>query len=452
MEGAEKTNTNDLKKVMSFPMVILTIINMVIGSGIFFKAQGVFTITGGAPGIGIAAWIAAGVLTLIGGLTVAELAGCIPKTGGMVTWLEEIFGKRVGFLTGWVEAIIFWPANIGALGSVFAVQMANLFGWGEKVLPVIAISVSLFLMFMNCLGAKVGGWIGSIMTIAKTVPIVLIIVFAFLSPDANMGNLTPFTNADIGNPVAIFGAAVLSCMYSYDGWMHTGNVAGEMKNPSRDLPKAITLGLSAVLVIYAVINIAYVCIIPAAELAQTATPAADVAARLFGGVAGSKIVTVGIMISVFGTLNSNIMVAIRIPYVMGMKNKLPGSKYLSRLHPKYKTPIYSAVLTMLITIIMILSGSYNTLTDMCMFSIWIFYSLTFIGVIVFRKKHPEIKRTYKVPAYPLLPILGFLGGSFVVIMTFFSQTTLALIGTGVTLFGLIVFEMRKTKIADTLIE
>ena len=97
MEGAEKTNTNDLKKVMSFPMVILTIINMVIGSGIFFKAQGVFTITGGAPGIGIAAWIAAGVLTLIGGLTVAELAGCIPKTGGMVTWLEKYLEKELDF-------------------------------------------------------------------------------------------------------------------------------------------------------------------------------------------------------------------------------------------------------------------------------------------------------------------------------------------------------------------
>ena len=146
MNGAGKDNvsisqTNDvnstggnsgLKKVMSFPMVILTIINMVIGSGIFFKAQGVFTITGGAPGIGIAAWIAAGLLSLLGGLTVAELAGAIPKTGGMVTWLEEIFGKRVGFLTGWVEAVVFWPANIGALGSVFAVQMANLFGWGGK--------------------------------------------------------------------------------------------------------------------------------------------------------------------------------------------------------------------------------------------------------------------------------------------------------------------------------
>ncbi len=462
MNGAGKDNvsisqTNDvnstggnsgLKKVMSFPMVILTIINMVIGSGIFFKAQGVFTITGGAPGIGIAAWIAAGLLSLLGGLTVAELAGAIPKTGGMVTWLEEIFGKRVGFLTGWVEAVVFWPANIGALGSVFAVQMANLFGWGGNVLPIVAIVVILFLMFMNCLGAKVGGWIGSVMTIAKTVPIILIIIFAFTSTEGDVGHLTPFVNTELGSPVTIFGAAVLSCMYSYDGWMHTGNVAGEMKNPSRDLPKAIALGLSAVLVIYAIINIAYVYVIPAAELAQTPTPAADVAAKIFGSAIGAKIVTVGIIISVFGTLNSNIMMAIRIPYVMGVQNKLPGSKYFSKLHPKYRTPIYSAVFITVITIIMTLSGSYNTLTDMCMFTIWIFYSLTFIGVIIFRKKHPEIKRTYKVPGYPVLPILAFLGGAFVVIMTFFSQTILALIGTGITLLGLIIYELRKSVIKD----
>lgn len=349
----EKTSgKSGLKKVLSFPMVVLIIINMVIGSGVFFKAQGVFTITKGTPGIGLAAWVAAGIISLLGGLTVAELAGAIPKTGGMVSWIEEIFGKQLGYLVGWVEAIVFWPANIGALGAVFAVQLVNLMGLPESHLGIVSAAAILFLVVMNCLGAKVGGWIGTIFTVAKMIPLIFIIILAFTYEGANPQNVVPLLPSE-GNAVSIFGAAVLSCMYSYDGWMHVGNVAGEMKNPAKDLPKAIVFGLSAVVVIYAVISV-----------------------------------------------------------------------------------------------VMALSGSYNTLTDMCMFTIWIFYSLTFLGVLKYRKDRPDIVRTYRVPGYPVIPVLAFAGGAFVVLMTLVTQTMLAVVGLGLTLLGLIVYHFRKDKIED----
>ena len=444
----EKTSgKSGLKKVLSFPMVVLIIINMVIGSGVFFKAQGVFTITKGTPGIGLAAWVAAGIISLLGGLTVAELAGAIPKTGGMVSWIEEIFGKQLGYLVGWVEAIVFWPANIGALGAVFAVQLVNLMGLPESHLGIVSAAAILFLVVMNCLGAKVGGWIGTIFTVAKMIPLIFIIILAFTYEGANPQNVVPLLPSE-GNAVSIFGAAVLSCMYSYDGWMHVGNVAGEMKNPAKDLPKAIVFGLSAVVVIYAVINTAYVFIIPAPELALTATPAADVAGVILGNSIGTKLITIGILISVFGTLNSNIMMAIRIPYTMGLQNKLPGSSYLKKLHPTFRTPVYSGILIAVISVVMALSGSYNTLIDMCMFTIWIFYSLTFLGVIKYRKDRPDIVRTYRVPGYPVIPVLAFAGGAFVVLMTLVTQTMLAVVGLGLTLLGLIVYHFRKDKIED----
>lgn len=237
-------------------------------------------------------------------------------------------------------------------------------------------------------------------------------------------------------------------MYAYDGWIHVGNAAGEMKNPKKDLPKAIVLGLSIVILVYAVINIGYLLVIPADQLANTATPAADVAAKLMGGNMGAKLITVGILIAVFGTLNSNIMMGMRIPYAMGVQNKLPFSKQFAYLHPKYATPVVSGIFLLAVTSIMIISGSYNSLTDMCMFVIWIFYTIAFYGVIKLRRDEPDLKRPYKTPLYPLIPILAILGGLFVVIITVFTQPVNALIGVGLTLLGLPIYLSRKDKFKD----
>lgn len=436
-----------LKKTLGLRTVILSVIGMVIGSGVFFKPQAVYTITQGAPGMGLLIWIVAGMITLFGGLTSAELAASIPKTGGMVAWIEECFGPAMGYLLGWCEAVVFWPANVGALGTIFAVQALRLLGIDEKYTVILAIVVVAFLVFCNCLGAKIGGMIGNIFTIAKLIPLILIISLAFTTKTGNMGNLTPFMKSG-SNFFTVFASGLLTCMYAYDGWIHVGNVAGEMKNPKKDLPKAIILGLSIVMVVYFVINVAYLLVLPAGQLAQTPTPAADVAAILFGGKIGAKIITIGILVAVFGTLNSNIMVGMRIPYAMGVQNKLPFSKQFAKLHPKYSTSILSGIVLFIITAIMIASGSYNSLTDMCMFVIWIFYTISFYGVIKLRKDKPELKRPYKVPLYPVIPIIAIIGGLFVVIVTLFTQPVNALVGVGLTLIGLPIYFCRKDKFVN----
>lgn len=440
--GNDKTK---LKRELGLGSAIFAVISLVIGSGIFFKPQAVFTATG-APGLGMFAMFLAGIITLAGGLSTGELAASIPKTGGMPVWLEEAYGPQVGYLAGWMESVLSFPANIAVLCIAFGTQVANLLGFSDAYIGFVGCAVLYFLFIMNALGAKFGGIIGNIFTVGKMVPIAAIIVVGLLKGPGGPARLFPMTDA--AHPVATgLGAAMLACMYAYEGWIHVGNISGELKNPKRDLPRAIVLGLTAAMVIYLLIFAAYLFVLPASTLAQSSTPAADVCRALFGQKWGSFI-SVGILISLFGTINTNILVAQRVPYSMGVQNKLPFSDKFAYLHPKFATPIYSAIWIAFMTTVMIFSGTYNSLTDMSVFVLWIFYSMSFIAVIVLRRKHPELARPYKCPLYPIIPIFAAVGGGYIIISNLIQQPLNVGKGIILTLIGLPIYYLRKNKFRD----
>jgi len=431
---------NELKKEIGLLSASAVVIGMVIGSGVFFKPTAIYTATG-APGLGILAWVIGGLITLAGGLTAAEVAAAIPRTGGMIPWLEETYGDMWGYLLGWVETVISFPANIAALAIIFATQAVSLLGLNDGMLVVIAIISIIFLIVMNCLGSKVGGNIQIIFTIGKMVPIFAIIVFGIIKGNGGVVRLFPVSVAS--HPIATsLGSALLATMFAYDGWIHIGNISGELKNPQKDLPRAIIGGLSFVMAVYILINIAYLFVLPASTLAATKTPATDVATVLFGAV-GGKIITIGILISIFGTLNGNILTAMRVPYAMAIENKLPGSKLLSKLNPKTSTPIYCGILIGIISIIMTLTGNFNQLTDLLVFVLWIFYVMTFIAVIILRNKRPDLKRPYKVPLYPVIPIIAIVGGLYIIINTMITQPFNAGLGLFLTVIGLPIYYMKN---------
>lgn len=433
---------NVLKKEIGLLSASAVVIGMVIGSGVFFKPTAIYTATG-APGLGMIAWILGGIITLAGGLTAAEVAAAIPRTGGMIAWMEETYGDVWGFILGWVETVVSFPANIAALAIIFATQVVSLLGLNDGMLVTIAIISIIFLIVMNCLGAKVGGNIQTVFTIAKLVPIFAIIVFGIINGNGGVVRLFPVSVAS--HPIATsLGSALLATMFAYDGWIHIGNISGELKNPQKDLPRAIIGGLLFVIVVYVLINMAYLFVLPASALAATKTPATDVATILFGS-AGGKIITIGILISIFGTLNGNVLTSMRVPYAMAIENKLPGSKLLSKLNPKTSTPIYCGVLIGIISIIMTLAGNFNQLTDLLIFVLWIFYVLTFIAVIVLRKKRPELKRPYKVPLYPAVPLIAIVGGLYIIINTMITQSLNAGLGLLLTVIGLPIYFIKKRK-------
>ena len=437
--------SKELKKTLGLSAALSTVVGMVIGGGVFFKPQAIYSATGGAPGLGMLAWVIAGFITIAAGLTAAEISAAIPKTGGMMVYIKEIYGDRLGFLTGWMQTVLFFPGTAAALAVIFAQQVAVLFGQSDQnmtvVLPI-AIIVILFLAVLNTVGSKLGGTIQTIATICKLIPLVIIMIFGFILGGGDNSITTPLVAPGISVGTAL-GQVLIAALFAYDGWINVGAIAGEMKNPGKDLPKAIVGGLSMVMAVYLVINLAYLWVAPASELAQASAPAAVVATKIFGPM-GGKFITVGILISVFGGLNGYLLTGPRIPYALACEGKLPASKMLAKLN-KGGVPSNSTFLIAILACLYALTGQFNLLTDLTVFIIWVFYVLTFIGVFKLRKDQPNLERPYRVPLYPVIPLIAIVGGLFVIVNQLLNATGIAVAGLVVTAIGLPVYSAMSKK-------
>ncbi|OUC51683.1 amino acid permease [Eggerthia catenaformis] len=433
-------NNGVLKKNLGITTAISIVVGCVIGSGIFFKPQAIYSATHGAPGLGLIAWIITGIVSICGALTFAEIAIMFPRTGGIVTYLKEAFGETIGFLAGWIQVLVFYPAMISALAVAFSNQL-SLFLKTDQYIIVIAIGCIIILAGMNSLGSKPAGRLQIIFTVSKLIPIVLLIIFGFIKGQNDAPLFSPMIGKDI-NTVVVLGQLMVSVLFAFEGWTGVGAIAGELKNPGKDLPRAIIGGVSIIMAIYLIINIAYLKVIPASSLAFLKAPAAAVAIKLFGNI-GGKIIAVGIMISVFGACNGFLMSGSRVAFAMAQEETLPFSSYLSKLN-KDKVPFYSIFLVALIGIIYSISGQFNLLTDLAVFSSWLFYTLTFIAVIKLRKDKPLIKREYKVILYPMVPLIAVISGLFVVVNQLFlsgtRSTVLSFASLGVLLLGYLYYK------------
>ena len=432
-----------LQKNLGIAAALSTVVGMVIGGGVFFKPQAVYTLTGGAPGLGILAWIIAGIMTITAGLTAAEVSAAIPKTGGMMVYIEEIYGKKLGFLTGWMQTVLFFPATAAAIAVMFGQQAALLLNNSSLVMPM-SIGVILLIGILNTFGSKTSGAIQTVSTVCKLIPLGLIIVFGFIKGSGDNPIMNPLVAEGI-RPMGVIGQLLVAILFAYDGWINVGALAGEMKNPGKDLPKAIIGGLSIVMAINVVINLAYLWVLPASELAQYASPASIVAEKIFGPV-GGKLINVGILVSVFGCLNGYLLTGPRIPYTLANQKLLPAT--FGKLN-KNGVPANATLFMVVLSVIYALSGQFNLLSDLSMFAIWAFYTLTFIGVIKLRKTQPDLKRPYKVPFYPVIPIISICSGLFVVIDQLFlagmKSSMISLGGVIITLIGLPVYAIMTKK-------
>ena len=432
-----------LQKNLGIAAALSTVVGMVIGGGVFFKPQAVYTLTGGAPGLGILAWIIAGIMTITAGLTAAEVSAAIPKTGGMMVYIEEIYGKKLGFLTGWMQTVLFFPATAAAIAVMFGQQAALLLNNSSLVMPM-SIGVILLIGILNTFGSKTSGAIQTVSTVCKLIPLGLIIVFGFIKGSGDNPIMNPLVAEGI-RPMGIIGQLLVAILFAYDGWINVGALAGEMKNPGKDLPKAIIGGLSIVMAINVVINLAYLWVLPASELAQYASPASIVAEKIFGPV-GGKLINVGILVSVFGCLNGYLLTGPRIPYTLANQKLLPAT--FGKLN-KNGVPANATLFMVVLSVIYALSGQFNLLTDLATFTGWVFYVMTFIAVIILRRTKPDIERAYKVPLYPIVPGIAIVGGGFVLINQLFMAGSgprmVALAGIGITLIGLPIYLIMTRK-------
>ena len=436
-----------LQKNLGAAAALSTVVGMVIGGGVFFKPQAVYEITGGGPGLGMIAWVLAGIMTITAGLTAAEVSAAIPKTGGMMVYIEEIYGKKLGFLTGWMQSVLFFPATIAAISVMFGQQAAILLGNESLVIPM-TVGVILLIGVLNTFGSKTSGAIQTVSTVCKLIPLVLIIVFGFIKGGGNNPIVQPLVAEGI-SPTGVIGQLLVAILFAYDGWINVGAIDGEMKNPGKDLPKAIVGGLSLVMGVYVVINLAYLWVLPASELAKYASPASAVAEVLFGSI-GGKIINVGILVSVFGCINGYLLTGPRITYTLGKQKTIPV--IFGKLN-KNDVPANATLLMAVLSALYALSGQFNLLSDLAMFAVWSFYVLTFIGVMKLRKTHPNLNRPYKVPLYPIIPLIAIFSGLFVVLNQLLfagaKSTMMSLGGVVITLIGLPVYSYMTKKYANT---
>lgn len=436
---------NNLSKTITFWTALSTVIGLVIGSGVFFMPQQIFKSTGGAPGLGIFAWILGGIITIAAGLTATEISALFPETGGMMVYMREIYGEKLSYLTAWMQTILYFPSVIAALAILFAEQACILINSPSLKVPI-AISIIIFIVILNLFGSKTGGFVQIISTLGKLIPIILIIAFGFIKGRGESHIMIPFLGENL-NFVSVLGQVLVATLFAYDGWIYVGNIAGEMKNPKKDLPTAIIGGLMIIMAIYIAINIAFVLVVPAKDLAASSTPASLVAQKLFGNI-GAQIINIGILISILGTLNGYILTAPRVPFALACTGLLPFSKIFSKLN-KRNVPANVTWLIAILAILYTLSGQFSLLSNFSIFTIWIFYSLIFIGVFKLRKERPEMNRPYKVIGYPIIPFIAILGGAFVIINQLFMSgaktSFIALGGIIITLMGIPLYSYMVKK-------
>jgi len=438
-------NGGKLKKDLGVSAAMSLVVGCVIGAGVFFKPYAIYQATGGAPGMGMLAWIFGGLASILGALTFAEVAVLIPKTGGMVAYLGDVFDERLGFLAGWMQVVIFYPAFLAGYGVKVGSELAQYVGT-QYTLPI-AIGLIFLLVAVNTLGSKTASNIQVVSTICKLIPLALLMVCGFLLGSGENPIFTPMVGEG-KNAGAVLGSTLLAVLFAFEGWTNVGAIAGEMKNPGKDLPRAIVGGVSIIMAVYFLINMAYLWVIPADQLMRLESPAAAVAQAIFGPV-GGLLIKIGIIISVIGAANGFLMSGSRVAFHLADLGTLPGSKRLAHLNGSL-VPSNSIILIGILASIYSLSGEFDLLTDLAVFSCWIFYTLTFACVIKLRKTQPNLERKYKVPLYPVIPLLAIASGLYVVVSQLFLSGTRATImsicSILITLAGLPVYYATKKKV------
>ncbi|SFM31317.1 APC family permease [Pelosinus propionicus] len=428
---------SNLQKNLGLMPAMALVIGMVIGSGIFMKSGSVILAAGDST-MALMAWILGGSITLAAGLTVSELGVQIPKTGGLYTYLNEVYGKMWAYLYGWMQTVIYGPATIGALGLYFSSLLLPFFGISEEFKLPIAVGSVFFMTAVNCLGTKYGGFIQTVATIGKLIPIALIVVVGLWKGNGQILGMTSGVTPPLG-----MGAAILATLWAYDGWVGVSFVAGEMKNPAKQLPKAIVFGLGIVMLAYLAMNMAIMHVLPAAEIAALGKMAASTTAGLLFGEMGGKIISIGILVSIFGALNGYILTNGRVPYAMALNEQLPISSFLSKVPKSVGTPVNAMLLEATLATALMIFWDPDSLTDIAMFVMWTFYVSAFIAVFILRKRYPTTKRSYSVPAYPVIPMIAILGAFYIIVSMFMNKPMDAIVAIGITLVGLPIYWFTK---------
>ena len=435
------------------------VIGEVIGTGVFLKAR-VMTCNVGTPSLVTAVWVVGGLLSLAGALTYAELAARMPRAGGEYVFIREAYGRLPGFLFGWTRFFVAGTGGVSSLAAGFAIFVNVLsagalerhgatigaLGWQLSIsgLQVIAIAAIAVVTIINCTSIATSGRVAFLLTVFKVALVLAIGLGAMLFADGSWAhfNLANDDGACEGvaaatrGGVAGFGAAMLGAMWAYNGWNELTYVAEEVKDPQRNLPLAIVGGIGVIATLYVLVNVAYFYVLTPTEVAgipAASSVATEVVTRVLGPAAATAMAGV-LAVSIFGALQIATLVGARVPYAMARDGMF--FRGLARLGPRTHVPIRALVLQGVWGAVLILFGSYDTLTDYATFSVLIFVALATASVFVFRRRPAEEPGGYRTWGYPVVPLLFLVIALWLLVNTLLTTPGRAMAGLGLMALGL----------------
>jgi APA family basic amino acid/polyamine antiporter len=448
-----ETTQPTLPRVLNVSHATAIVVGTIIGSGIFLVPHEMMLAVGSSYLVYLA-WIVGGLLSLFGAMTYAELGAMMPYAGGEYVYLRGAYGDIAGFLYMWTWFAVAKPASIASVttGLARTLGVFHTFAWLDTVAftnPIVitwaqifAIAMTWTITGLNYLGIKKAGDFQLFFTWLKGVLILVIAAFCFTSIHGSVANFnTSFIGAQGG--FSGFMVALIAALWAFDGWNDLTMVAGEVKRPSRNLPIALILGLLIVGVLYIATNAAIQYILPATQIAAAPRPAVA-AMQVVSGARGAALVSAGMALSIFVTLNGTIMSGARIPFAAARDRLFFRS--MANIHPRFQSPSTSLVVQgWLATLLLLAVGRFQQLFELAIFAEWLFYMITATTVFIYRHKHPHANRPYRVWGYPVLPAIFVVGAGVLLYSSYVDNLKNSLIGTALILLGLPLFYYVRRK-------
>ena len=406
------------------------VIGIVIGSGIFVLPN-LIAKNLPSPTAIIAVWIVSGVLSFFGALAYAELGAMMPATGGQYVYLREAYGPLCAFVCGWTFMLAVLSGGSAWLAVTFSIYLGYFLPLTPLTSKIVSVALIAVLSAVNYVGVREGASVQRLFTFLKIAALLILIGAAFLSPQSAPPSPAPPVT------LASFGFAMAACLMAYNGWSYVSFVAGEVKDPQRNLLRSLAIGMTAVGFLYVFANLAYLKVMTVPQIAAAERVGAEVATRTMGSIGGT-FVSLAVLCSIVGAVNGCVLTAARIPFAQARDRMFPAA--FGEVHPRFQTPARAILWSGVWTAILVVTGSYDTLYSYAILAAWIFYTMCVAAVFVLRRKLPDAARPYRMWGYPVTLWL------FVVVSVWFmvnaavtqpgpSLMTLAIVASGVVAYG-----------------
>jgi basic amino acid/polyamine antiporter, APA family len=423
-----------LERTLRLRDIVVIVVGTVIGSGIFIVPATVLRQTGGDPMLALSVWVLAGVLSLLGALTYGELGAMRPEAGGLYVYMRDAFGPLTAFLYGWTLFFVIASGSLAALSAAFTgylEQLVPLSPAAARLAPVLMIAA---VMIINVRGTRRSASVQAWTTAFKVGAILLMsaaLLVAGRSTDV-VPAAAPALPLDTPSMLTAAGIALIAVLWAYEGWQYATFSAGEMQRPQRTFPLGLIIGTSVLILVYCLANLGYIAALGPEAAAGSISIAATAVDAAFGPVA-ARLIAVAILVSIFSAANGLVLTAPRVFWAMARDGVF--FRGLAQVDSRFGTPAISIAVMSAWAMLLALTGTFDQLLTYVVFTGWLFYALGAASIFVYRRRLPDEPRPFRVPGYPVTPLLFVGAAAAIVLNTLYAQTGRAVIGIAVVLTG-----------------